>query len=196
MSTVGVVPFWLTAVAELALLPALLALLAPPILRSAQSQRAAAGRASACCGSSMARFSSRLQRGDAALAGGAMRLAIDLVLILVTVIGGRIVPAFTANALRQRGETAQHRHASPARIRGDRGNDRDRHHRRVRARFVAERCAGRHRGVGARRPAQRLAQFPHARRTDSLGAACRLRLAAGRAGAQGDRVARPARPGP
>jgi uncharacterized protein involved in response to NO len=33
-----------------------------------------------------------------------MRLAVDLVLILVTVIGGRIVPAFTANALRMRGE--------------------------------------------------------------------------------------------
>ena len=45
------------------------------------------------------------QRGDAALAGSAMRLAIDLVLILLTVVGGRIVPAFTANALRQSGET-------------------------------------------------------------------------------------------
>ena len=33
-----------------------------------------------------------------------MRVAIDFVLILVTVIGGRIVPAFTANALRKRGE--------------------------------------------------------------------------------------------
>ena len=45
-----------------------------------------------------------LQRGDAALAGSTMRLAIDFVLILVTVIGGRIVPAFTANAMRARGE--------------------------------------------------------------------------------------------
>ena len=33
-----------------------------------------------------------------------MRLAVDFVLILITVIGGRIVPAFTANALRRRGE--------------------------------------------------------------------------------------------
>ena len=40
------------------------------------------------------------------LAAGSMRVAIDFVLILITVIGGRIVPAFTANALRRRGEEA------------------------------------------------------------------------------------------
>lgn len=105
MSTVGVVPFWLTAVAELALLPALLALLAPPILRSANRN---AGLLAVVCVLWLidGAFLLGLQRGDAGLAGGAMRLAIDLVLILVTVIGGRIVPAFTANALRQRGESA------------------------------------------------------------------------------------------
>jgi len=104
MSTVGAVPFWLTATAELSLLPALLTLLAPPIFRSAN--RNAPLLAVVCVlwlidGT----FVVALQRGDAALAGGAMRLAVDLVLILVTVIGGRIVPAFTANALRQRGDT-------------------------------------------------------------------------------------------
>ncbi len=103
MSTVGAVPFWLTAILELSLLPALLALLAPPIFRSAN--RNAPLLAVVCvlwlidC-----TFVIALQRGDAALAGSAMRLAIDLVLILVTVVGGRIVPAFTANAMRQRGE--------------------------------------------------------------------------------------------
>jgi uncharacterized protein involved in response to NO len=103
MSTVDAVPFWLTAASELALLPALLTLVAPPIFRSAN--RNAPLLVIVCVlwlidGA----FLIGLQRGDAALAGGAMRLAIDLVLILVTVIGGRIVPAFTANALRQRGE--------------------------------------------------------------------------------------------
>jgi uncharacterized protein involved in response to NO len=103
MSTVGAVPFWLTAIAELSLLPALLMLLAPPIFRSANRNAALLAVVSVlwlidCV------FVFALQRGDAALAGSAMRLAIDLVLILLTVIGGRIVPAFTANALRQRGE--------------------------------------------------------------------------------------------
>ncbi|HEU5134620.1 MAG TPA: NnrS family protein [Steroidobacteraceae bacterium] len=104
MSTVGDVPFWLTATAELSLLPALLVLLAPPILRSANRNAPLLAVVSVLWLIDGA-FLVGLQRGDAALAGGAMRLAIDLVLILVTVIGGRIVPAFTANALRQRGET-------------------------------------------------------------------------------------------
>jgi len=42
-----------------------------------------------------------------ALAGRATNFGINVVLILVTVIGGRIVPAFTANALRRQGETVE-----------------------------------------------------------------------------------------
>jgi uncharacterized protein involved in response to NO len=103
MSTVSAVRFWMTAVAELALLPALLILLAPPIFRSANRNAPLLAVVAVLWFIDIA-FLFGLQRGDAALAGGATRLAIDLVLILVTVIGGRIVPAFTANALRQRGE--------------------------------------------------------------------------------------------
>jgi uncharacterized protein involved in response to NO len=105
MSAVGVVPFWLTAVAELALIPTLLALLAPPILRSANRNAPLLG-VLVVLWIIDGVFLVALERGDAVLAGGAMRLAIDFVLILVTVIGGRIVPAFTGNALRARGETA------------------------------------------------------------------------------------------
>ncbi len=105
MSTVGAVPFWLSAVAELALIPALLALLAPPIFRHANRNVPLLGVITVLWLIDGA-FMVALDRGDAALAGGAMRLAIDFVLILVTVIAGRIVPAFTANALRKRGETA------------------------------------------------------------------------------------------
>jgi len=104
MSTVGSVPFWLTASAELALLPAILLLLAPPIFRSANRNAPLLVVVGVLWLIDVA-FLVGLQRGDAALAGGAMRLAIDLVLILVTVISGRIVPAFTASALRQRGES-------------------------------------------------------------------------------------------
>jgi len=103
MSTVGAVPFWLTAAAELSLLPVLLALLAPPIFRNANRNAPLLAVVTVLWLIDGA-FLFALQRGDAALAGSTMRLAIDFVLILVTVIGGRIVPAFTANAMRARGE--------------------------------------------------------------------------------------------
>jgi uncharacterized protein involved in response to NO len=103
MSAVGAVPFWLTAAAELSLLPALLARLAPPIFRSANRNAPLLAVVTVLWFIDGA-FLFALQRGDAALAGSTMRLAIDFVLILVTVIGGRIVPAFTANAMRARGE--------------------------------------------------------------------------------------------
>ena len=103
MSAVGDVPFWVTAVAELALLPLLLALLAPPIFRSG-NRNAPLLIVLTVLWLIDATFLYALARGDVLLAGGAIRLAINLVLILVTVIGGRIVPAFTGNALRARGE--------------------------------------------------------------------------------------------
>ena len=103
MSTVGAVPFWLTAAAELSLLPVLLALLAPPIFRNANRNAPLLAVVTVLWLIDGA-FLFALQRGDAALAGSTMRLAIDFVLILVTVIGGRIVPAFSANAMRARGE--------------------------------------------------------------------------------------------
>jgi uncharacterized protein involved in response to NO len=41
------------------------------------------------------------------LSSGALRIAIDLMLVVLTLIGGRIVPSFTANALRRRGEAPE-----------------------------------------------------------------------------------------
>ena len=46
-----------------------------------------------------------LARADAPLAGRTLLVAIDVVLLLITVIGGRIVPAFTAAALKSRGDS-------------------------------------------------------------------------------------------
>jgi uncharacterized protein involved in response to NO len=103
MSAVGDVPFWVTAAAELALIPMLLTLLAPPIFRSG-NRNAPLLVVLTVLWLIDATFIYALARGDVLLAGGAIRLAIDLVLILVTVIGGRIVPAFTGNAIRARGE--------------------------------------------------------------------------------------------
>jgi uncharacterized protein involved in response to NO len=104
MATVGDAPFWVTAVAELALLPALAALLIPPLFRSQNHNRPLL----AVLGLLWlidAAFLVSLRNGDIVLAARTMTLAVDFVLVLVTVIGGRIVPAFTANALRRRGET-------------------------------------------------------------------------------------------
>jgi uncharacterized protein involved in response to NO len=106
MATVGSAPFWLTAVAELALVPALLVMLAPPILR-ARNRNLPILAVLTTLWLIDSVFIRALYRGDMPLAAGAMRMAVDLVLLLVTVIGGRIVPAFTSNALRQAGSEAK-----------------------------------------------------------------------------------------
>lgn len=103
MATVGVVPFWITALAELSLLVLLAALLLPPIMRS-QNRNMPMLAVLGALWLIDAVFLFALKQGDVVLAGRAMTLAIDIVLVLVTIIGGRIVPAFTANALRRRGE--------------------------------------------------------------------------------------------
>ena len=103
MTTVAQVPFLLTALTELALLPALLVLLTPPLLRSQNHNTPLLFVLGALwlsdCG-----FVLALRLGDVVLADRAIRLAIDITLLLVTVIGGRIVPAFTGNALRKLGQ--------------------------------------------------------------------------------------------
>ena len=106
MTTVGQVPFLLTALAELALFPALLVLLTPPLLRSRNRNTPLLFVLGALwlidCG-----FVLALRLGDVVLAERAIRLAIDIILLLVTVIGGRIVPAFTASALRKLGQNVE-----------------------------------------------------------------------------------------
>jgi uncharacterized protein involved in response to NO len=102
MSTIGSVPFWMTALAELALLPVLLMLLAPPILRARNRNLPILGVITVLWLLDAA-FLRAAQTGDILLASGVVRVAVDLVLVLVTVIGGRIVPAFTGNALRRAG---------------------------------------------------------------------------------------------
>jgi len=56
-----------------------------------------------------------LMRDDPLLARTTLLVAIDIVLLLVTVIGGRIIPTFTANALRA--------HGRPSDIRSNRRAD-------------------------------------------------------------------------
>jgi uncharacterized protein involved in response to NO len=97
-------PIWAIALAELSFLPALACLLAPPLLRARSRNSPMLAVLGALWLIDVA-FVVALDRADPLLAQRALHTAINLVLILVTVIGGRIVPAFTGNALRARGAT-------------------------------------------------------------------------------------------
>lgn len=105
MALIDMMPFWLAATLELSLLPLLLALLAPPIVR-ARNRNLPILAVVTLFWLIDAAFMRAVQTGDIALAAGAARVGVDLVLILVVVIGGRIVPAFTSNALRRAGVDA------------------------------------------------------------------------------------------
>ena len=106
MATVGQVPFFVTAIAELSLLPALIFLLIPPLFRT-QNRNTPLLIVLGVLWLTDLGFVLSLGSGDVALAEHTVRLAIDIALLLVTVIGGRIVPTFTANALRNRGQIAE-----------------------------------------------------------------------------------------
>jgi len=101
----GVLPVWTVAICELAFLPALGVLLAPPLVRSRNRNTPLLAVLAALWLADGA-FLGGLVRQDPLLASRSLRIAIDVMLLLVTVVGGRIVPSFTANALRRRGEAA------------------------------------------------------------------------------------------
>ncbi len=95
-------PSWVGA-ADVAFLPLLAVLIAPPLWRASRRNTpllAVLALLAAC----NAVFHGSLARHDPVTAQRAVLLAIDVALLLVTVIGGRILPAFTANALRAGGD--------------------------------------------------------------------------------------------
>lgn len=110
-ASASVLPFPVVAVCELAFLPALAVLIAPPLLR-ARNRNTRLLFVLACIWITDLVFEIAVGRGDVLLARGALLVAIDIVLLLITIIGGRIVPAFTATALRVRGVSADIRSSS------------------------------------------------------------------------------------
>jgi len=102
----NVLPVWALAAAELAFLPGVAILLAPPLVRS-RNRNTPLLVVLAALWITDALFVAGLAREDPVLASRSLRVAIDLMLLVVTVIGGRIVPSFTANALRRRGEAPE-----------------------------------------------------------------------------------------
>lgn len=87
---------------ELLFLPALALLIAPSLLRSSNRNRPLLLVLLAFWLLDLL-FLIAVRSNDIQLARKALYAGIDLVMLLITVIGGRIVPAFTANALRAKG---------------------------------------------------------------------------------------------
>src|SRR5580765_1720383 len=111
-ASASMLPFPVVSVCELAFLPALAVLIAPPLLR-ARNRNTRLLFVLAGIWVTDVVFVIAVGRGDVLLARGALLVAIDIVLLLITIIGGRIVPAFTATALRARGVSADMR-SSPS----------------------------------------------------------------------------------
>jgi uncharacterized protein involved in response to NO len=97
-------PSWLVAAVDVSFFPALGVLIAPPLLREINRNTPLLGVLAAltlCNGL----FHWAVSRGNAPLAEHVLLITIEVLLVLATVIGGRIVPAFTASTLKQRGLT-------------------------------------------------------------------------------------------
>ncbi len=97
-------PATLVAAVDVAFLVSLAVMVAPPLLRS-QNRNTPLLLVLLLLAACNAMSHWALAHGDAGRAYHAILIGIDITLLLVTVIGGRIVPAFTANALRSSGST-------------------------------------------------------------------------------------------
>jgi uncharacterized protein involved in response to NO len=94
-------PGWV-AVAELAFLPLLALLIAPPLIRSRNRNTPLLG-VLLLLWIADAMFLLALHDADNLLAAKSLAATLNGVLVLITIIGGRIVPSFTGNALRKTG---------------------------------------------------------------------------------------------
>ncbi len=96
------VPVWLLAAGELGFVPALMLTVAPALLRgNNRNWPMLVLLAAFWCAD--AAFLVGLANGDPLVGRAALLAAVNIVLVLTTIIGGRIVPAFTGNALRTGG---------------------------------------------------------------------------------------------
>jgi uncharacterized protein involved in response to NO len=102
---IGTSRFWpplLPSIVDLAFLPMLALLVMIPLIRSRNRNTPLLAVLAALWVANLI-FHVGLLHHDSPLAHKAIIAGIDVTLLLITVIGGRIVPAFTTSALRQRG---------------------------------------------------------------------------------------------
>jgi uncharacterized protein involved in response to NO len=102
MATSSLWPVPWVAALDLLFLPALVALVLPPLVRAGNRNTPLLAVLAALWVTDFSFFWG-LSHGDAAFARRALLIGIDIVMVFVTVIGGRIIPAFTSAALRQGG---------------------------------------------------------------------------------------------
>jgi len=102
----GLLPPAIVALADLAFLPALAVTVAVPLIRAGALRNIVflLLLAVAFAGNAMVHLERLGWTADTASTGNL--LGLDLVVLLVTIVGGRIVPAFTGNWLKARGITA------------------------------------------------------------------------------------------
>ncbi len=94
--------WWIAAAVEISVIPALVALIAPPLFRTRNRNRILVA-ALAALWAADATFMWAIGSGQVQIASRALLVTLDLALLMVTVIGGRIIPSFTTNALRRQG---------------------------------------------------------------------------------------------
>jgi uncharacterized protein involved in response to NO len=106
MLAVGLLPAGLVAAVDVAFLPSLALVLARSVWRTGQHRNAGIVAVVGLLALANVAVHAQALGWAASSAPRALRLAIDAVVILIVVIGGRITPVFTANALRRRGDDA------------------------------------------------------------------------------------------
>lgn len=102
LSLVTVLPLWVCVAIDLAFLPALAVLLAPPLVRSRNRNTPLLAVLVALWVTDAAVWVGILGR-DYPLASHSLRAGIDVMLLVLTLIGGRIVPSFTSSTLARQG---------------------------------------------------------------------------------------------
>jgi len=96
------IPFIFVALAEMLFLPAVIATIAPSLFRTRNRNMVLLLVIAAFWAADLV-FLQAVHAGDVAAASAALRAGINVILLLLTIIAGRVVPSFTANALRKRG---------------------------------------------------------------------------------------------
>ncbi len=106
MALAGALPLALVAVIDVAFLPALAFVIARPILASRQTRNY--GFPAVLSALAFANLGAHLDALGLApgFAGGFLHTGVDLAIVLIVLVGGRITPSFTANAFRRDGIAA------------------------------------------------------------------------------------------
>jgi uncharacterized protein involved in response to NO len=103
LAAAGVLPAWLVATVDLAFLPAVAIAVVRTLWGSGQLRNyAVVGIVLALAAANLVMHAEAVGLASG-VAGRALRFAVDLVIVLILVIAGRITPAFTRNALLRRG---------------------------------------------------------------------------------------------